>query len=125
MIDIVLGFINKKFNEIYSKEKEQLEEIQKRFGAVQKRLEKEKKIRSKTKLHAFDPLFLAQIHVLTNEFVNLNVKIQIQRADNMNLIDEIKEINVKINEKKEEINEEEENTNNFRRMTALGRYTPI
>ena len=95
---------NKKLDKLSEWCKEGSEEVLKKFIALNKRIENEKRIRKKTKKPALDSLFNVKKEEFDTEFVSLNCQIQIIKSQNEKLLDEIKEQNEKINEITQEIN---------------------
>ena len=81
-----------------------MDEILKKFIALNNRLEKEKKIRKKTKKPALDSLFDIKKEEVDDQFVKLNCEIQIIRSQNEALLEQIKVKNDEINKVTEEIN---------------------
>lgn len=104
--------------------KERLDEVQKQFIALNKRIAREKRVRLKTKKPALNAHFDVKKEEFEAQFVGVNIEIQKTRADNERLLDQIKRWTEKINQKTEEINRKNVTKSDFtRRLSELNLST--
>ena len=105
----------------YSKSgKEDLDEVLKKYIALNNRIADETRVRKKTKKPAMNALFNIKKDEFDKEFISLNCEIQIIKAQNNNLLDEIKFENEKINQITQEINIKNVTKSDFtRRLSQL------
>jgi hypothetical protein len=104
--------------------REKLEEVQKKYIALNKRIDWEKRVRKKTKKPALSGLFNTQLEEFENEFVLTNIGIQKIKAENESILDEIRTSTEKINAVTQEINSKNVTKMDFtRRLSELNLST--